>query len=785
MKLQTILFLLFSFNLIGQGFHIDSISNVPVNNFTYRANDVWGFQHSNGIEYAILGTEPSTRIYSLEDPSNPVQILDLEGDTTVWRDIKNFGDYVYVTIDGAAAGLTIIDMTDPSNIRDTIWEPILEIGMDSAQLGACHNLYIEEGFCYLAGCGVGNGGVIILDLNNNPWDPTYIGNFDEFYFHDVYVEGNLMYGSEIFEGSFGVYDITDKNNPTRVGSHETTTNFTHNAWLSDDGKYLFTTDEKPNAFVDSYDVSDLNNIQRLDSYQPLLTAGQNVIPHNTHYKDGFLYTSWYTDGIVIIDAHRPDNLIRVGQFNTHYGDVGGSLGCWGAFPFLDSGILLASDRTNGLYVLQPNISRACYFEGNAIDRATGLPIVGVKVEIVSNDINEAFTDGLGAYKTGIADAGNYKVNFTHPDYQILSVDLDMINGEVTEYLAKMVRVGFSVFDGTVARSLNDDPIEEASIFVFTEEGDVLEFISDANGAFEIIVEEGQYDIYAAKWGYHLAEYSDFDTATDPTIDLKLADGYRDEFLVDFGWQFVGSTDSGFWVRDIPNGGPGFINVPANDNPSDLGNHAMVTGNGAFLPIVEDHVTGGKTTIITPPMDLNTYDYPILTFDYWMVAKDLDMEIDKPMIVSIGNGTEFAVIAELNNSGFEWKSKQIDPSLFIDDLTNVQVLFSVENPDPFPSIILEAGIDVFEVIEGGPLTTSDLDQAKVNIYPNPAADFIYLDQLENQYERYEIYNATGKMIAQGKCKSSSEKIDVNRLSSGLYIIKVTGEGPEQNLKWVKQ
>ena len=785
MKLQTVLLLLFSVGLYGQGFNIDSIANIRVNNANYRANDVWGFQHSNGTEYAILGTEPATRIFSLQDPTNPTEVYNLEGDTTVWRDMKNFGDFVYVTIDGAPAGLTIIDMTDPENIRDTIWKPTLTIGEVTGVLGDCHNLYIEDGFCYLAGCNLGKQGAIILDLRNNPWDPSFVGASDEFYFHDIYVRGDRLYASEIFEGTLGVYDISDKTDPIRLAAQETTTSFTHNAWLSDDGNYIFTTDERPNAFVDSYDISDLSDIKRLDSYQPLATAGMQVIPHNTHYKDGYLYTSWYTDGIVILDAHRPDNLIRVGQFNTHYGGVGGSAGCWGAYPFLESGYLLASDRTNGLFVLKPNIQRACYLEGNAIDEVTQLPIVGVKVSIVSNDINEAFTDGQGAFKTGIAAAGSYKVEFTHPDYDTLSVDLDMIHGEVTAYMAEMKRSGFVVVSGTVSRLTDGQPISEATVYAISADGDVQEFTTDMQGVFDIFIEEGIYDLYGAKWGYHLGEYAEYDTATDPVINITLMDGYRDEFFFDFDWQFVGSTDSGFWVRDIPNGGAGFTNVPAGDNPADLGTYAMVTGNGAFLPIVQDHVTGGKTTIISPPMDLTTYNYPIINFDYWMVALDMNIEIDDFMTVSIGTPSDFAIIGQLGNSGFEWQTKQIDPNIFIEDLSNVQVLFSVENQDTFPSIILESAIDVFEVVEGAPLSINDFDQAEAKIYPNPARDFLYLELPDNSFDKYEVYSLTGQLVAQGKCNSTLEKIDLSTLSTGLYIFKVMSNERDEYIKWIKQ
>jgi hypothetical protein len=78
----------------------------------------------------------------------------------------------------------------------------------------------------------------------------------------------------------------------------------------------------------------------------------NVVPHNTHVIGNYLVTSYYTDGVTIVDASDPYNLIEVAYFDTspqYEGD--GYNGCWGAYPYLPSGLILATDRQNGLHVL--------------------------------------------------------------------------------------------------------------------------------------------------------------------------------------------------------------------------------------------------------------------------------------------------------------------------------------------------------------------------------------------------------------------------------------------------
>jgi len=236
-----------------------------------------------------------------------------------------------------------------------------------------------------------------------------------------------------------MYDITDKMNPIQIGLQETTTSYTHNSWVSDDGKYLFTTDEKENAFVDAYDITNPNNIKLLDQYQPLATENNDVIPHNTHYLDGYLVTSWNTDGVVIIDTKRPHNLVKVGSYDTYLEPTGGFAGCWGAFPFLESGFVLASDRQTGLYILETNYTRACWLEGSITECESGLPINGVNVAIMSSDLNREKSDPLGFYATGQVTGGTFNVEFSHPEYDTIVMSAVLVNDELTILDIEMCR----------------------------------------------------------------------------------------------------------------------------------------------------------------------------------------------------------------------------------------------------------------------------------------------------------------------------------------------------------
>ena len=248
----------------NQSLNMELLSNLP---FGENLNDIWGYAAPDGTEYAIVGTVLRTAIVDLSDPSNPVEVASFPGATSTWRDMKAFGEFVYVTTDVGADGLLVVDMSGaPNNITGFFWQPEIDINGTVTTLETCHNIFIdEEGFGYLSGCNMNGGGVLIIDLFSTPGMPQFVTGADPRQSHDVMVQDDLMYSSDIFNGFFSVVDVSDRTDPITLATQTTTMTFTHNAWVSEDNNFLFTTDERANAYIDSYDISDLTDIKLLDS----------------------------------------------------------------------------------------------------------------------------------------------------------------------------------------------------------------------------------------------------------------------------------------------------------------------------------------------------------------------------------------------------------------------------------------------------------------------------------------------------------------------------------------
>ncbi len=411
----------------------------PTVNVTFRSKMGFGMDCANicgyaagGREYALVGNLQGVAIVDVTNPDVPVNLQQVTGLTSRWREIKIYRNYAYVTTEATGSGLQIFDLsTLPAAVMSRVYA-----GGDSilTNIQRIHALHIDtaKGFCYLfggnsvitpiGGSATNTDGVaVVLDIKTDPWNPKFVGrspstgNFNRNYIHDGYVRGDTLFAGHVYQGIFAIIDFRDKKAPVIVNTQTTPTSFNHNTWLSDDGKTLFTTDENTGSYLAAYDVSTPNDIKFLDKIRTV--GGTAPIVHNVHIINDFAVTSWYSEGITIVDVHRPENLIQVGQYDTYPLTGTGFVGCWGVYPFLPSGNLICSNITDSLYVLTPQYIRACYLEGVVRDAITNAVLGGVSVTISSTDMDKkAQSNAEGVYKTGQVTSGFFSVTYSKTGY---------------------------------------------------------------------------------------------------------------------------------------------------------------------------------------------------------------------------------------------------------------------------------------------------------------------------------------------------------------------------------
>ena len=799
MKYISTALLFFTFLLI-QGQENLNLERVGTVELTERGNDIWGFVDGDGLEYAVMGSRENTIIWSLEDPSAPIQRAMIPGGASTWRDIKSWEDHLYVTNDGSPDGLLVINMSEaPDSITFEYLTPDIAVDTDTTALGLCHNLYIDEnGFCYLSGCRItGANKAIIFDLNQNRSNPPIVGihggNGSE-YSHDLFVQNDIMYSSEINTGLLTLFDVTDKANIVELGDAATSMNFTHNTWASDDGRYAFTTDERANAYVDSYDVTDPGNIIRLDSYQPIETANTGVVPHNTHYLNGFLITSWYTDGVIVTDATRPENMVKVGGYDTYTLPGTGFDGCWGAYPYLPSGLLLTSNVSNNsgtgvgeLNIFRPNYVRAAYLDGLVTDIDDGSVINGAEVVIDDpNQMNTETTNALGEYMTGIANAGTFNVSFSHPDYEQETLSVTIENGVTTILNAQLQRKAEVTLTGSVVDATTQQGIPNAKLSLINSER-VVELAADDQGNFNQTVFDEDYEVIVGAWGFQYETFDFLGSASPNSVTYELNPGIEDNFALDLGWTVNGDAETGIWVRETPIPTT-FQGRPANvdeDIQTDIGTQCYFTGNGGGTG-GNDDVDNGTTRIISPEFNVSSFQNPVLEYTAWFFGAGGAGNVNDTLFIRIWDKTNLTTLDMYTETTNGWTDVVSIPLTGLVD-TDADLSVSIVIADqPDSGHLLEAGIDVFRISEGETTSTTSITELdNIQIFPNPFSDNVNIILEASEYKSIRLVDLMGREVYNTKSISNQTVIDAD-IAAGFYNILIEKtDGTVLSQKLIKQ
>jgi choice-of-anchor B domain-containing protein len=381
----------------------------------------WHHVDNAGTEYALVGTSQGLSIVNVANPAQPQEVFKVQSIQNNWREVKTWFGFAYFGSEANGSGITIVDLRSlPDTVYSKVW---LGDGAYQGQMLNSHAVTIADGYLYINGGSSITNGVTICDLND-PWNPHIVGLYIGSYIHDSYVRGDTLWGSAIYKGEFEVIDISDKTDPMLLASNPTPGGFNHNTWLSDDSKTLYAADERTDAPLAAFDVSDLGNITLLDTYLASVSPSREV--HNVRVKGDFLVNAAYGGQLTLVDATYPDNLIE-----TAIEILGTSL-VWDADPYLPSGVVLATAKSEGLFIYQPTYQQAAYLEGMVLDTVLGMYLPGAKVTVIGT-ANTATAKVDGAYKTGAAKAGFYDIKVEAAGYEPAFVsNVSLQNGQITQ-----------------------------------------------------------------------------------------------------------------------------------------------------------------------------------------------------------------------------------------------------------------------------------------------------------------------------------------------------------------
>lgn len=174
---------------------------------------------------------------------------------------------------------------------------------------------------------------------------------------------------------------------------------------------------------------------------------------------------------------------------------------------------------------------------------------------------------------------------------------------------------------------------------------------------------------------------------------------------------------------------------------------------------------------------------------------LDLSDPSPIPIElISELTNVTAITIVNNDLFigTYLSDNFTPSLIKIDL---------DIPNPDITTIINSGIEVTDLANNGnylyiadssnsDVLSLELDTIlgqndnkfsnKVVVFPNPSQDILFFSNLPQKNNDYTITDSVGRVITKGKLNSN--KLDINTLKTGIYLIKFNNEVP---LKFIKE
>ncbi|MDX1500233.1 MAG: choice-of-anchor B family protein [Woeseiaceae bacterium] len=335
-------------------------------------SDIWGWVDAmTGNEYALVGMTDGTAFVDVTDPEAPVFLgrLPTNAGTAPWRDIKVYADHAYIVADGAGAhGMQVFDLT---RLRAVAAPQVFSADVVYGDFGSAHNLAINEdsGFAYVVGISSGavtcDEGLHMVDIST-PLNPMFAGCYTGFDVHDAqcvhYAGPDPDHaGAEVCVSSASnvveIADVTLKPAPVNISQVVyPDLGFVHQAWLTEDHRYLFVGDEfDENVFFTPtrtivIDVADLDNPAYVYTYE----ATTSSIDHNLYVLGNRLYQANYTSGLRVIEFNDPgtQDLVEIAFFDTFPDSDDPTFdGAWSVFPYLPSGNLIVNDDANGLFVL--------------------------------------------------------------------------------------------------------------------------------------------------------------------------------------------------------------------------------------------------------------------------------------------------------------------------------------------------------------------------------------------------------------------------------------------------
>lgn len=277
--------------------------------------------------------------------------------------------------------------------------------------------------------------------------------------------------------------------------------------------------------------------------------------------------------------------------------------------------------------------------------------------------------------------------------------------------------------------------------------------------------------------------------------------FADDFESDQGWTVGAAGDAattGIWLRADP---VGTAYQTEDDHTPDPGHLCFVTGNGAVGGGAGDQdVDGGRTSLISPLIDLSGATWARLSYERWYVdATSLDD--DFWVYLSNDGGTTWTLLEQVTDTQVPWTTANFaDLGQVLPLTSQMRLKFAAE--DLGSGSLVEAALDdlvitaVYSSPDAAPEETPGAASASVRLLPmqpNPApgATRVGFTQPAAGPVSLDLFDAGGRHVrslARGHRPAGAQTVtwdgrddSGHRVGAGVYLVRLEASGQVENAR----